>query len=71
MAAQPLLSVEKLTVSFDKQGYLPAQMTLGSFYHNGIGVPQDVKQAVEWYRKASEQQHPQGEHMVAWCYRNG
>ncbi|MCH8240583.1 MAG: sel1 repeat family protein, partial [Proteobacteria bacterium] len=27
----------------------------GWFYAKGLGVPQDYKQAVKWYRKATEQ----------------
>ena len=37
------------------QGYHAAQFNLGVLYANGDGVPQDLAQAAEWYRKAAEQ----------------
>ena len=51
-AGQPDVAAQLIRRSAD-HGYLPAQMTLGAFYHQGVGVPQDAKQAVEWYRKAA------------------
>ena len=32
-----------------------AQYNLGVMYDNGLGVPQDPKEAVKWYRLAAEQ----------------
>ena len=39
------------------QGHVEAQYHLGFFYHNGFGVPKDLKEAVRWYRFASDQNH--------------
>ena len=33
------------------------QYCLGFCYENGIGVPEDKAEAVNWYRKAAEQGH--------------
>ena len=33
-----------------EQGDADAQFNLGVMYHNGRGVMQDYKEAVEWYR---------------------
>ena len=35
-------------------GHTDAQLQLGLMYKNGIGVPQDYKEAVKWYRLAAE-----------------
>jgi TPR repeat protein len=36
-------------------GSARAQMYFGDCYTYGVGVPEDDKQAAEWYRKAAEQ----------------
>lgn len=38
-----------------RTGNAAAQFNLGVMYENGQGVRQDYVQAVQWYRKASEQ----------------
>ncbi|KAF9168685.1 hypothetical protein DFQ26_002585 [Actinomortierella ambigua] len=38
-------------------GYAVAQYNLGRMYEKGRGVPMDRNQAMEWYRKAAEQDH--------------
>ena len=37
------------------QGHLVAQVTLAARYRGGVGVPQDYGEAIEWYRRAGEQ----------------
>jgi TPR repeat protein len=34
-----------------EQGNASAQFSLGAAYDNGLGVVQDYKEAVKWYRK--------------------
>jgi TPR repeat protein len=48
-----------------------AQYNLGLLYAAGKGVPQDYKQAVEWYRKAGEQGVPAAEYNLGVIYANG
>ena len=48
-----------------------AEIELGDMYAAGVGVPQDLKQAAEWYRKAAEQGSPAGEVHLAELYRDG
>ena len=36
------------------QDFGPAQITLGFFYANGIGVDKDYKESIKWYRKAAQ-----------------
>jgi TPR repeat protein len=38
-----------------EQGNPEAQFNLGSLYYQGLGVPQDYREAVQWIRKAAEQ----------------
>ena len=40
--------------SLAEQGYIEAQLILGSMYDVGLGVPQDYMEAVRWYRLAAE-----------------
>ena len=40
-----------------EQGDAAAQCLLGVVYAQGLGVPQDYKEAAKWYRLAAEQGH--------------
>ena len=44
-----------------KQGHAVAQYNLGCCYEKGEGVEKDLKEAVEWFRKAAEQGVEQAE----------
>jgi hypothetical protein len=48
-----------------------AQVAVGERYAAGADVPQDLKQAAEWYRKAAEQGSMAGEVHLAELYRDG
>ena len=37
----------------------------------GIGVPQDLPAAVEWYRRAAAQKYPYAYFELAICYQHG
>lgn len=41
-----------------KKGSAIAQTRLGAFYETGVGLPQDVKAAQEWYAKAADGKRP-------------
>src|ERR1700686_3891628 len=45
----------RLSRELAEQGDAMAQSRLGLMYQDGRGVPQDDRQAVEWFRKAAEQ----------------
>lgn len=47
-----------------------AQYQLGELYNNDPEV-QDYVQAVEWYRKAVEQGHPEAQYKLGWMHRMG
>ncbi|WP_307752988.1 tetratricopeptide repeat protein, partial [Neisseria gonorrhoeae] len=53
------------------QGNAAAQFNLGVMYENGQGVRQDYVQAVQWYRKASEQGDAQAQYNLGLMYYDG
>ena len=54
-----------------EQGHAGAQYNLGVMYVNGRGVPQDDKEAVNWYRKAAEQGDAYAQHNLGMMYASG
>ena len=54
-----------------ERGYAPAQTYYAGSLKMGIGVPQDLRAAVEWYRKAASQKYPYAYFELAICYQNG
>ena len=38
-----------------KAGHAKSQYYMGMFYHNGLGVLEDAKEAAKWYTLAAEQ----------------
>ena len=55
-----------------EQGNVDAQLALGDMYHNGEGgVPQDDKEAVNWYRKAAEQGDAEAQYNIGMMYQKG
>ena len=54
-----------------KQEYAAAQFNLGRMYYHGMGVPQDDKTAVKWFRLAAEEGHAFGALNLAFAYFDG
>lgn len=54
-----------------ERGDVKAQVTLGASYESGVGVPQDLKEAAKWYRKAAEQGDPLGQDSLGALYEEG
>ncbi|MBF0460390.1 MAG: SEL1-like repeat protein [Magnetococcales bacterium] len=54
-----------------EQGVAGAQNNLGWMYTNGRGVPQDDKEAVNWYRKAAEQGVAEAQYNLGKSYAQG
>ena len=42
---------------FPEQGNVDAQLNLGDIYASGDGVPENLAEAVKWFRLAAEQGH--------------
>jgi len=40
-------------------------------YHHGLGVPQDYKQAIGWFRKSANKGNAYGQTLVGWMYVHG
>ena len=53
------------------KGNAQAQLQLGSFYVNGIGVAPDAGKAFKWHRKAAEQGLASAQYQVGLDYANG
>lgn len=53
------------------QGNVKAQFNLGLMYDSGIGVPQDHKEAMEWYLKAAQQGHANSQYNLGVMYDEG
>jgi TPR repeat protein len=60
-----------LFVSLAEQGDANAQWVLGFMYLTGEGMPQDYKQAVNWFTKAAEQGFAMAQFNLGYMYKNG
>ena len=54
-----------------EKGDAEAQFALGRGYELGSGVPKDLEQAAQWYRKAAEQGHAEAQYHLGLCYESG
>ncbi len=54
-----------------KQGLASAQFALGLMYFEGLGVPQDYKEAVKWIRKAAGQGDAGAQRYLSHIYLKG
>ena len=54
-----------------EQGEAEAQYLLGYCYQFGIGVEQNEKLAVKWYRVSAEQKYPLAQYALGGCYFQG
>jgi hypothetical protein len=53
------------------KGDAKAQLQLGNFYADGVGVAPDASKAFKWHRKAAEQGLPSAQYQVGLDYANG
>src|SRR5260370_17268930 len=54
-----------------EQGDVQAQYNLAKIYDEGLGVPKDDVEAVNWYRKAADQGFAQAQTKLVALYRKG
>ena len=47
-----------------QQGHAPAQMRLGTIFHEGLGVARDPQQAARWFLQAAQQGHAGAQAMI-------
>lgn len=52
-------------------GDADSQFELAGLYAEGVGVEQNLAEAVKWYRKAAEQGHDGAQFKVGLCYQTG
>lgn len=60
-----------IRMEFAEQGDPAAQVLVGLMYARGHGVPRDDAQAVQWYRKAAEQDYAWGQTNLGYMYESG
>lgn len=61
----------KFLTNDGESGVVEAQFNLGVMYARGLGVPQDYKQAVRWYRLAAEQGNAKAQYITGLMHANG
>ena len=61
----------KLLRPLAEQGNPGAQYNLGLMYRNGKGVPQDLGEAIGWYRRAADQGDPFAQYNLGVLYDEG
>jgi uncharacterized protein len=66
-AAQAVMELKPLA----EQGNAEAQFRLGSLYYQGLGLPQDYREAATWFRKAAEQQYVYAQVTLGTIYAEG
>jgi uncharacterized protein len=55
----------KIMLPLANEGDVRAQLSVASMYFAGLGVQQDYRQAIKWYRPAAEKGHPVAQHSLA------
>ena len=58
----------KMLLPIAQHGDSSAQALVADMYSEGLGVPQDSIQAVDWYSKAAEQGEPGSMHNLGIAY---
>ena len=65
------VTVMRLLRPLADQGVVLAQFSLGMMYANGKGVPQDLTQAANWFRKAADQGNADAQANLGAMYAKG
>lgn len=47
-----------------EQGYAPAQVRMGTIFHEGLGVPRNPERAMRWFLEAARQGHDGAQAMI-------
>jgi TPR repeat protein len=61
----------KLLMPLAQQGNAEAQCILGNIYHLGLGVEQNVTEAIKWYEKSAKQGYAVASNNLAGIYLTG
>jgi TPR repeat protein len=74
VAAEPDASLVAAVASAQRlaeQGDERGQWTLGTYYEEGVGVPQSYAEALKWYRLAAERGYDRGQFSLGVMYNEG
>lgn len=52
-------------------GNKESEFVIGYLYENGRGVPQNINEAVKWYRKSAKKKYTKALNNLAYLYQNG
>ena len=64
-------TLHKLTLPLAEKGNAKAQYILGGMYSEGVGVPQDYKEAARWSKIAAEQGLAEAQYNLGLMYYHG
>ena len=64
-------AVARKTLALARQGVAFAQCSLGKLYQRGVGLSQDLEQAVYWYQAASQQGNSEAQFLLGLCRQEG
>ena len=64
-------AVARKTLALARQGVAFAQCSLGKLYQRGLGLSQDLQQAVYWYQAASRQGNSEAQFLLGLCRLEG
>ena len=76
-AFKDAVDVEDYTLAFKfylvlaEQGFVPAQIRIGQFYENGMGVKKNTSSAFKWYLRSAERGSYSGQNNIGVCYKFG
>ncbi len=59
------------TLELAKSGDPDAQYTVGEMYGYGVFVPQDIDEAIKWFKMAAVQGQPEAQFQLAVAYEGG
>ncbi|ROO29433.1 SH3 domain-containing protein [Salinisphaera orenii] len=63
--------IRERTAPLAAQGNASAQYNMGVLYDGGYGVERNYETAMEWYRRAAEQEYAKAEHNLGIMYQEG
>lgn len=52
-------------------GHAEAQFRLAELYHQGLGTPADIEQAIHWYTRAAQQEHVDAQNSLGIIFADG
>lgn len=63
--------IYKENIKKANNGNKESEFVIGYLYENGRGVPQNINEAVKWYRKSAKKKYTKALNNLAYLYQNG